>query len=326
MMQQNNFNILVFLFSLIVLTLTKEIKLSDDIREIISSRNIDKPLSEIVLLDENYKAPVDLVEQLSFKIGSKETYSNSIKTLREKLSDKKWNNVPNLLIKKPFKVDDLILIQISVEGNTVQLVMSNENMYITGFVSGNNFYRFSDPEFSKITVAGKQLQTLKMQSNYPTLAKIAKIDLVKLTIDQNNLLHSFFQLSNYKNTGGAQEQEELALAMLRFIILTSEASRFKYIEGDIAQSVYSKPGKYELGVTGHNVITDWSKFSKYGVRLQKNNTLTETLSISYTIQIGGKDYTVFERSNLYLVLALALNNENLKQGYTSLLQPGNMLD
>jgi len=310
-MQQNNINILVVLFSLIVVILAKEIKLSDDVAEIVPLETDDKPLSEIVLLHKNYKAPLEL----TFEIGLKDKYQNSIKTLRQLLSNAAWSNVPNLLIKRPYNIDDLTLIKFSADGKEVQLVMSNRDLYIIGFVSRNKFYRFSDPPFKNIKVGNMVVIDLKTNSDYGSLAGKAgftSVDEVgNMEITLINLKSYFLELTKLDGDPSLQQQKQVALAMLRFLIFTAEASRFRNIEQDIAQSLYSKPGTYRLGGVGRDETTDWRKFSDYGVRLQKNKTSTETYNIGYTIQTDKGSLSRVDRNNLSSVLALALNNANL---------------
>jgi hypothetical protein len=299
-MQRIAFKILVFLFSLIAVTLAKDVNLKNERDEIISRNEIIKERIE-----------------LPFDFTTREAFRTSIFNLRLLVATNS-SNVGDMLITNAYGNEQFTLINFDIprEGR-LQLVMWNVNLYIIGFINDyfdpnrptereRSFWRFSDPEFARLTVPNTRLRQLpsNMQTTYGSLTAMARMSLREVNIDQGSLQNSLRLLYNFAGVSG--DQRNFARAMLRVIVLTSESVRFIPIQRDLGQSIADFTTYYP-GVNGQALLNSWDGFSQHGILLEDNPHWTEPLRTMFSVQFNGIDYNVFDRYNIFWVIAVALN-------------------
>jgi len=289
----------VLLFSLITLILAKDITLNEDIIKIIALDKNVKSSSETVFLDTIDKPP----PETPFDFSTKEEYGASILNLRRMVSTEA-QNVRNVRILNSNPNEPYTLV--TFNDYNVQLVIRNQDLYVVGFINTERriFWRFND--FPDVTIEGTNPQNLPndMRSDYLSLSRRAGgMALHDVTISQFNLPHSLIQLRDFTQTG---DQEELARAMLRLVILTAEATRFNMIGRDIARNIGSG-GMYELGDNGERAVTSWSAYSQVGIILEDSPHSSDQLTTLYNVQFRDRETNTFDRTNLFWLLAVMLN-------------------
>jgi len=287
-------NIFVFLFSLITLILAKDIKLNDDVSEIISLDSNVKSPGEIVLLD-TYGAPPP---QSTFDHSSQTKYANSLTALRNLVSIAA-GDIKNVQKTKPKQKG---LYSIAAYKDDVHLVIQNSDLYVVGFVNTykeqRTFWRFKD--HSKVTIDGpQQAITLDIKSDYTSLAGTA---LNKVKITKKNLDKALTVLRDFKNDKGSQT--ELGQMLLGLIISTSEATRFRVIEVNIGK-ILDNYNVYTVGPDGETTLKNWSKYSEETLKMEKNNA--HSFSISFKVQCNGKETNTFKKADVSCLMAVALN-------------------
>lgn len=224
-----------------------------------------------------------------FNFGSAQEYIGSINNIRENIADA-LPNVPG--VRALNSSDSYSHVRfVSERSNTIDIVLSDRNLYMVGFVSAGVFYRFNDREFSNITVPDTTLLPMNLSSHYSRLSSTAERVRADVIVDQitiNNAIDNLWDM----NGNGTVSLEE-ARSLLTLIIGVSESVRFGNISSFIS-------GNYNnhVPIGGlYSITNQWGDISDYALRMSQNAS-SDTGYYSVTTH-------AISRSQLYGYLAVA---------------------
>lgn len=205
---------------------------------------------------------VSYSEPFYFKFSNQQEYISSIKTIRTKIAYD-LPNVPGVLALHSNNTYSFIRI-ISDRSNIIDLVLSNKNLYVVGFVSGGVFYRFNDAEFSNITFPDIITLPMNISSHYTSLSNRAERGRESVIVNQISINEATNTL--YRMNGNGTVERDEARAFLTLIIGVSESIRFSHISSFITQNYY---GNSEIGML-YSLTNQWGSLSDYAYAMSRN--------------------------------------------------------
>ncbi|CAJ9866293.1 ribosome-inactivating family protein [Burkholderia pseudomallei] len=201
-------------------------------------------------------------ETIDFKFDSNVSYARSISALR-KLVGTELPNIERVRVIRGAPAGQLtILSLVSNSARQASLVVSNDNLYVIGFISYGNFFRFNDPEFSNITIPNTNTVSLHFSSHYSSLERVAGRTRGETGISAESLNASIDTLANFGS--GGPDGRDVARALMALIISTSEAARFSQIAVNIANAL-GEYRSYNLSPADVSLTQNWGSLSEYAV-------------------------------------------------------------
>ena len=272
-----------------------------------------------------------------FQFGTGDEYRHSINRLRQMLGPDQDDQVEGVrfIPSSHTPNDQITLIDItSPGGQSVQLVMQSNNLYIVGFISGANFYRFQG--HSEVTLQGYEdghTRTVPFGSSYRDLEGQTGRNLADVTISISNMDNSIRYLFgwdsiNNSNDGPNREHfRQLGNALQGLVVAISEGARFTRISNNIARAMdYNGPagtipGVFTMGGPRSRLVTTWGSISEYAGTVRYDHATT----VPYAYRPGTDEQRTINREQLKEVLALALFCATQKLNRRSIFQNTNEL-
>ncbi|ADG20812.1 ribosome-inactivating family protein [Paraburkholderia atlantica] len=160
----------------------------------------------------------------------------------------------------------------SPSNRDVRFVINPSDLYLTGFIVGRIFYRFSD--FSDTASGRVQVNAprhlvdftidMTVDSSYLSLARSAGVsaDRTDLSIDRYSLMKGYRDLINHVSSTRTINGAE-ARALLSYATVLSEAVRFRSIQGNFASTALGDDAftPYRLSLEDSNRTTRWDRLS-----------------------------------------------------------------
>ncbi|MGF6439649.1 ribosome-inactivating family protein [Paraburkholderia youngii] len=221
--------------------------------------------------------------ELRVDFGDQRQYVNSLNAVRVALGDPvSLPNIPVGRILYQLRPDasnivegdvvEIIGVDREDQNPDLRLVMKPSDLYLTGFIVGRVFYRFSDFAGS----AGGRAQVnaprrlvnstvnLAVESGYLSLTRIAGIreDRTDLSIDRNSLKDGYKKLMKHGSSTKTINKAE-AKALLSYATVLSEAIRFRSIQGKFAGAALGRYAyvPYRLSAEDSQRTVRWGRLS-----------------------------------------------------------------
>ncbi|MCC8373442.1 MULTISPECIES: ribosome-inactivating family protein [Photorhabdus] len=230
-------------------------------------------------------------KSVNFDYSDAQNYIKSIKNLRS-IVGSHLPNVPGLLVLNPTEPYTSVHL-ISNNGDVIDLILSNTNLYMVGFVSAGIFYRFNDTEFSNITVPETNLLNLNISSSYIDLFRRANRTREE-TIVSNETINSAIT-TLWRQNGSGTVEPLAARAFMTLITAVAESARFSRISSFITSNY---DNNVQIGGGLVRLTNRWSSLSSYAYEMSNN----AGSNAGYFDDIVNS----INRNRLYGVLALAL--------------------
>nr|P22851.1 RecName: Full=Ribosome-inactivating protein luffin-B; AltName: Full=rRNA N-glycosidase [Luffa aegyptiaca] len=205
---------------------------------------------------------------VSFSLSGADSksYSKFITALRKALPSKeKVSNIP-LLLPSASGASRYILMQLSnYDAKAITMAIDVTNVYIMGYLvnSTSYFANESDAKLaSQYVFKGSTLVTIPYSGNYERLQNAAGKIREKIPLGFRALDSALTSIFHYDSTAAAA-------AFLVILQTTAEASRFKYIEGQIIERIPKNEVPSPAALSLENEA--WSLLSKQIQLAQTNN-------------------------------------------------------
>nr|1NIO_A Chain A, b-luffin [Luffa aegyptiaca] len=204
---------------------------------------------------------------VSFSLSGADSksYSKFITALRKALPSKeKVSNIP-LLLPSASGASRYILMQLSnYDAKAITMAIDVTNVYIMGYLVNSTSYFFNESDAklaSQYVFKGSTIVTLPYSGNYERLQNAAGKVREKIPLGFRAFDSAITSLFHYDSTAAAG-------AFLVIIQTTAEASRFKYIEGQIIKRI---PKNEVPSPAALSLENEWSALSKQIQLAQTNN-------------------------------------------------------
>ncbi|ELY1973146.1 hypothetical protein SL040_004619 [Aeromonas salmonicida] len=215
---------------------------------------------------------------ISFKDQSE--YVKSLQAMRESLG-REMDNVTvegansRVYQLNPTSSNEGLIIQFnnllhdsSDELSPVRFVLSPTDLYLTGFIYNNVYYHYTDQ--STITVSpihASRSQSINLSSRYLSMERAAQVDRLGLEISRENLISDMFALTNIESS---RNTANLAVALMRYATVISEATRFRQIQRNIRVIFGSNSRTYNISESDYNLTLRWDRLSNLFLNTQPN--------------------------------------------------------
>ncbi|WP_052130752.1 ribosome-inactivating family protein [Erwinia typographi] len=178
----------------------------------------------------------------------------------------------------------------------VNFVLDPTNLYISGFIVNNIYYRFSDT--SGINAPGV-IGTIQInqESSYTSLQRVANMQRSDMIINRATLTDGYSQLTRFS---GGNINQETARALLRYITVIPEALRFRQIQRNFRPALDVAATQYVMSNPDISLTLNWGRLSS---ALQE---FDERLASG--IRIGSINLPT--ASDILLAIAVSLNCNN----------------
>ncbi len=180
----------------------------------------------------------------------------------------------------------------------LQLVVSPRDLYLSGFVYDNVFFRFPDAMY--LTVPGvSRVVEITSESSYTALTRVAEQSRSEMRISRVGLSNSLISLTDFARSNSGLERAALtrpaARAILQFITVTSEAARFREIQRDFRRAFFNYQD-YALSSSSLMLTLNWASVSEQAAAYSDRNE-----------NIIGNGYTLNGVVGVVSALALLMN-------------------
>jgi shiga toxin subunit A len=139
----------------------------------------------------------------------------------------------------------------------VQFIIDPSNLYITGFVVGSTFYRFSD--YTNVSVPGITTNVdLVQDSHYSTLQRVANLSREGMSISRETLRAGYLSLINFN---GNNLNQDSARSLLRYATVISESARFRQIQRHFRTTLDLVPTAYQMSIADRALTNSWDPLS-----------------------------------------------------------------
>lgn len=233
-----------------------------------------------------------LSSENEFNISEGEkSYIASIKKLRESLGEE-LPNVPGLHAIAPSSDKYTIVRLINDRRDVVDLVLFNENLYVTGFIVAGTYFRFNDREFNGITIPGTSLVPLNMSSHYSELERVAGTTRRATRVGMYAMNDAVRTLWRHNSTA---VNDNVAKALLTLIVSVAESARFSQISSYIGNNFN---GNMLLGADLSDLTNSWQYISNIALDMSQRAGANENY-----YNMGNN---AINRNTIFGILALAL--------------------
>ncbi|CAK9326775.1 unnamed protein product [Citrullus colocynthis] len=233
------------------------------------------------------------------------SYSKFIKDLRNALPSKaKVYNI-TLLLSSATGASRYTLMKLSnYDGKTITVAIDVTNVYIMGYLVNTTSYFFNESDAklaSQYVFKGSSIITLPYSGNYERLQIAAGKNREKIPLGFRALDSAITSLFHYDSTTSAA-------AFLVIIQSTAEASRYKYIEGQIIERVHRDEVPSLATISLEN---SWSALSKQIQLAQTNNGAFKTPVVIIDNQGKRVEITNVSSKVVSNNIKLLLNSQNI---------------
>ncbi|ELI6438392.1 hypothetical protein RRM54_004212, partial [Aeromonas salmonicida subsp. salmonicida] len=110
-------------------------------------------------------------------------------------------------------------------------------------------------------------QSINLSSRYLSMERAAQVDRLGLEISRENLISDMFALTNIESS---RNTANLAVALMRYATVISEATRFRQIQRNIRVIFGSNSRTYNISESDYNLTLRWDRLSNLFLNTQPN--------------------------------------------------------